>query len=434
MARCPLPARHLGRVGAACRADRRAGGSGHRTRPGAPPLLRRLPQRPDADRRDHAAEPRSRAHRRGRPRDGGLGEGHPQARHPLDAAGGSAQTGRGHLRRADRVDRGPHRRGRGDTPRPRPAPRRAPAEPRRVRQRDSRPARPRHRRADAAAAGRFRLRLRQHRRRAVGLADADRALPGRVAQDRAAGGRRSGAPADDRGLRGRQEPAAERAGRRRAAVRLARGAGRPTLLPGRRRVRGEDLPAADLRRPRPRAAGAAHAGGAARRGARRVPDGRRPGLRRGRTTCPPRSPERAGRRPGGALRRAGRPGDAGRELRRSAGLPGGHAAPRLPRHQLRVRRRPDRPAGHRQRGAARAVPRHRAGRHAEPAARLHLPSCHGRGRDSLRHRDRDAARPAGVPARGDRPRRRDAARLLRGGPRRAETSTRASRWRCGASL
>ena len=250
MARLLVHGRRAGRACSAGRADRGAGGSGRRVRSLAATLLRRLPQRPDADRRADAPEPRPLAHRAGRPRDRDLGEGHPQAQHPLDAAGRPAAARRGDLRRADRLDRGPRRRGRRRAPRPGPAPRRAPVEPGRVRQRHPRPARARHRRADAAAAGRFGLRLRQHRRRAVGLADADRAVPVRLAQDRPAGGRRSDAAADDGSLRGRQEPAPERAGRRRPAVRLARRAGRRALLPGGRRVRREDLPAADLRRPR----------------------------------------------------------------------------------------------------------------------------------------------------------------------------------------
>ena len=59
------------------------------------------------------------------------GKGHPQAEHPLDAAGRPAAARRGNLRRADRLDRGAHRRGRRRASEPGPAPRRAPAEPRR---------------------------------------------------------------------------------------------------------------------------------------------------------------------------------------------------------------------------------------------------------------------------------------------------------------
>ena len=84
------------------------------------------------------------------------------------------------------------------------------AEPRRIRQRDPRPPGARRRRRVAAPAGRLGLRLRQHRRRAVGVAGADRALPVGGPQDQPARGRRSDAASGDRLVQREQVPAAGR--------------------------------------------------------------------------------------------------------------------------------------------------------------------------------------------------------------------------------
>ena len=364
-----------------------------------------------------------------------MGEGDPQAADPRDAPGRPSAPERGTVRRRRGPPRDGHRRGGGGRPEPRPATRRPPAEPRRVRQRHPRPPRPRRRHPNAAPGRRLGLRLRQHRRRAVGVAHADRAVPLGGPEDQPARGGRPEPRPVDRDLHRRQVPEAGRPGQRRPAVRVAGRARGAPHLPGGRRVRRQDLPRPHLRRAAARPRQPARARGAARRCPRRDPDRGRPPPRRLGGRAAPRLPELGRRRAGGALHGPRRPPHARGDLRRPGGGARGHAPAALRGDQLRVRWRPEPRPGHRPHRAAGAVQRDRARRHARAGA----PSSLAGPRPA---RCRPA--PRRWPAPGRSSGRWDAGRSA--GPStaatstcscassisgaRAATSTRASRWPC----
>ena len=364
-----------------------------------------------------------------------MGAGDPQASHPRDAPGRPAAAERGAVRGGRRPSRDGDRRRGGGRPEPGPAPRRPPPEPRRVRQRHSRSPRPRRRHPGPAAGRRLGLRLRQHRRRAVGVAHADRALPVGGAQDQPARGGRPEPRPVDRDLHRRQVPEAGRPGQRRPAVRLAGRVGGAAHVPRGRRVRRQDLLGPHLRRPAARPRQPARDGGAARRRPRGDAHRGRPRPRRVGGRAAARLPQLGRRRAGGALHGPRRPPPARGDLRRPGGGARGHAPAPLRGHELRVRGRPEPRSGHRPHRAAGALRRHRPRRHAEPPRHLRVPASGRRGavrprRGRVRPRDPGGPRAPRVPPAARRRRPRHAARLLPPRGARAATSTRASRWPC----
>ena len=218
-----------------CEPDR--SGAGPRA---ARSLLRDVPQRAPAHGGAHARQHRPRKRRTARRN---LGEGAAQDPGGPDAAGGPPAAGRRgigflHERARNgsgaRVQRGAQSR----------TAHRSPPESNRVHQQRSRPPRARDRRPQPAAGRRYRrARVRQQRGCVDGVARPRRPVPLGGAQDQ---------PPRDRTLDGHDHrdvsaaaPAGPgRASRRAPPVRIARRHGHRALLPGRRRVRGQD-PAAD---------------------------------------------------------------------------------------------------------------------------------------------------------------------------------------------
>ena len=378
----------------------------------ARPLLRHLPQRADA-RAGRSPVRLRRARRIGRRlRSCGVGGGRPQAAARDDAPAGAPAAGaRGPraVRNLARIRARPRGGGRA-VPGPARGP---PPDDGRVRQRRPRPAGPRRRRALAAVPGRRRrpAGIRHERRRAVGLPRAVRALPGGRQPDQPP---RGGRPDDRTRLRRRhlQHPEAAlpgRPGQRGAAVRLARGDVRPSLLPPRRRLRGPHPAAPDDLRLRRRHGPLAPHRGAARRRPRRALHRRRRGPRR--LSVGLQLLRHDPRRPGLGELRLQR-----RRCRAHRPLPGrGRAA----RDRPLVRRRPDgtdrrarTPAVGVLAERARLLPRQRGGRadrgrrplrsdrprrHAEPAEALLLPAREpvGGRRSAMRRRHPEDARAAG---------------------------------------
>ena len=211
----------------------------------AQPLLRRVPQRPrrrGRQRADLPAGDRRGGRRRARR---GLGNGGTEAPRPDDAPGRAAAPRRGDLRRRGELAGGRARPRRGRRPEPR-THHRAPPEPAGVRQRHPRSARVGDRPRGPAAAGRRGRGLRQHRRRAVGVADADGALPVRGPAGEPARHRRCRVA---RPLRHLPRPRPRDPGRpqqRRPSVRHPRRHRGASLLPARRRIQHPGRTAAQL--------------------------------------------------------------------------------------------------------------------------------------------------------------------------------------------
>ena len=357
-----------------------------------------------------------------------------------DAAGAAAASGRGGLRRLHRAAGDGARRGGRRRPGPGADGGLPPAEPRRVPQRRPRPAGPRGRRGGAAPGRRRELRLRQHRGRARHVADAAGALsvggeegePPRGREPRPAADRRD-VPSRSRLFPGRSD--------RRAAVRHPRRHRDPLHLPGRRGVR------------HPLATRPGHAGHAGRlrdpARARGEP-GRRP------AADVPRWRAAARRRPGGATSTARGATGSGTPTR--TGCCGCRCSPdrarcaprsarRRPRTPRRCASRTLRPYTNTTGGDTRYQPylasvvitgpyeASDAPPIEETPSRARIFTCRPADGDAaggagLRPRDPLDAGPPRLPAPGDGPRGRRAARLLRpGGPRAA--SRRASSWRCG---
>ena len=338
------PDRRAGRLGPPAdrrRPDVRARGAriGGVDSRGPRPVLRALPQRSPAHGRAGPRRPRPGARRRRR-RD--LGAGHRQAPRADDAAGGQSAARRGHVSRRRLVARDRDRHG-GPGP-SRPGPRRdVPSpQPGRIPRRRPRPARGRRRRRRPAAGGRhLRARLRQQRRRAFDLAGPGVAIPLRRPPDQPPRRRHSPRRSRRRDLPGASRPVAGRPAGRRPVVRLSRRPCDSALFPGRRRVHDQDPPPPELLRLHPRlcgAAGARHPRGWRPR--RAVPGRRR---RFGGADGPAELlgehrrrfrvgvlHEHGGRRPGGALPRAGRSANRGGLVRETAVGDGGGAAAAQP--------------------------------------------------------------------------------------------------------